>query len=309
MFNCWVTFDEMPSPSAEANTTDWHWSKVTAQLTYCSFKHETSVIASGILGGWRGKKEAWAVGFCSLTPAFIHLSSPPSSPTHSQHQEALTDLMSSQIRAQAGQRVCFFNFLLLSFLLKSCQRRTYRTPSRWRKHVLFYFKMSEITSLMLNSSVFNLFKHLFWCCSGLTDSFRLLTFLTNQNKQEVIFFLSEKTRVEPFLFLEPLLWPCKTTVPVSRAHLSVGPESFSVMDLWNRWKSCQSCCYSRVQKKLIPAPTRKDGCHVLMDRQKSQRMFNTFLLLRVLRSISCSTRKLQNPTLDSTARVRQLEEL
>lgn len=184
MFNYWVTFDEMPSPSAEANTTDWHRSKVTAQFSYCSFKHETSVMASGILGGWRGKKKASAVGFCSLTPASIHLSSPrtPSSPTHSLHQEALTDLMSSQIRAQAGQRVCFFNFLLLSFLLKSCQRRTYRTHSRWRKRVLFYLKMSEITSLILNSSVFNLFKHLFWCCSRLTDSFRLLTFLTNQNK-------------------------------------------------------------------------------------------------------------------------------
>lgn len=115
MFNCWVTFDEMPSPSAEANMTDWHRSKVTAQFSYCSFMHETSVIASGILGGWRGKKEASAVGFCSLTPASIQLSSPPSSPTHSLHQEALTDLMSSQIRAQAGQRVCFFNFLQLSF--------------------------------------------------------------------------------------------------------------------------------------------------------------------------------------------------
>lgn len=149
-------------PSAEANTTDWHRSKVTAQFSCCSFKHETSVIARGILGGWRGKKEASAVGFCSLTPASIHLSSPSSSPTHSLHQEASTDLMSSQIRAQAGQRVCFFNFLLLSFLLKSCQRQTYWTHSRWRKRVLFYLKISEITSLMLNSSVFNLFKHLFW---------------------------------------------------------------------------------------------------------------------------------------------------
>lgn len=54
MFNCWITFDEVPSPSAEPNTTDWHQSKVTAELWYCSFVPETSVNIrdpGGVTGG------------------------------------------------------------------------------------------------------------------------------------------------------------------------------------------------------------------------------------------------------------------
>lgn len=32
MFDWWITFNEVSSPSAEPNTSDWYQSKVTAEL-------------------------------------------------------------------------------------------------------------------------------------------------------------------------------------------------------------------------------------------------------------------------------------
>lgn len=150
----------MPSPSAEPNTTDWHQSKVTAEFSYCSFKHETSVKATIPVVLWeakRGKKEASALCICSLSPASIHVS------FNTPHE--LTDQSSSWSKS------LFPQFSTVEF-------PTEVLPKTNLPNIRMLFKMGNVWNYQSNVKSFSIqliHQHLFWCCSGLKDSFRPLT--------------------------------------------------------------------------------------------------------------------------------------